>query len=89
MQLTDFINPISGLTYYVCMLDYGGKIGMGASVAPEYTRREVVSEVADHITSGRKIIHVKFVDGNDMTDVTDEIVSEAIQSNADLLQAAE
>lgn len=87
MQPSDFITPVSGLQYFICMIDFGrGRIrpqGFGADVAPEYTRRQIVEEVRDSIERGRRIVHIKFVDGNDMTDITHEIVAEALASQAE------
>lgn len=78
---SDFITPISGLQYYVCMLDYGSKLGLGADVAPEYTRRQIVETVRDAIMTGKNIVHVKHINGNDMLDVTHEIIRDALDEN--------
>ena len=85
---SDYITPVSGLQYYIVMVDFGrgrGKpSGFGANVEPEMTRREIVEEVRDCIANGRQIVHVKFVNGNDLVDVTHEIIAEAI-AEADIL----
>src|ERR1700761_9540256 len=81
---TDHITPVSGLQYYICMLDFGRRArvsGFGADVCPEYTREQIVEEVRDWIAVGRTIVHVKFVNGNDMQDVTDEILRDAMDEN--------
>lgn len=82
MTPSDYITPVSGLQYYICMLDFGrgrGRpSGFGANVEPENTRRQIVSEVQDAIANGHSIVHVKFVDGNSIEDVTHEIISEAL-----------
>lgn len=88
MNITDYITPVSGLQYYVCMIDNGTgprpPKGFGADVAPEYTRRQIVEEVRGCIfENGLKIVHVKFVDGNDFSDVTHEIVGDAIDAQAE------
>lgn len=83
----DHITQVSGLQYYIVMIDYGrGRArpnGFGADVAPEYTRRQIVEDVRADIEAGRRIVHIKFVDGNDMTDVTHEIISEALAAQAE------
>lgn len=82
MDISQYITPVSGLSYYIAMLDFGrgrGKpSGFGADVAPEYTRRQIVEEVRDWISNGRQIVHVKLVTGNDIEDVTHEIICEAL-----------
>jgi len=82
MQLSDYVRPISGLKYYVAMLDYEGKVGMGADVAPEYSRADIVATVRNHLASDRPIVHVKLIEGNDMQDVTAEIVADALALEA-------
>jgi hypothetical protein len=83
MDINQYITPVSGLQYYVVMVDFGrgrGKpSGFGANVEPEMSRREIVEEVRDCIARGRQIVHVKFVDGNDLTDVTHEIIKDALE----------
>jgi hypothetical protein len=82
------------MQFFILMVDYGksypgktGPSGYEATCNPEFTRRQIVSEVADLLASDRKSVHfVKFVDGNHMEDVTAEIVREA---EALMLQAAE
>lgn len=82
MNISDYINPISGLSYYLVCKDYQGKIGIEAIGTPEMTRRQVVEDVRDHLASNRPIVHVKLINGNDMQDVTAEIVEEAVQLEA-------
>jgi hypothetical protein len=81
---SQYITPVSGLQYYVAMIDFGRgqrrPNGFGADVSPEYTRRQIVEEVRDDIARGRSIVHVKFIDGNSIEDVTHEIVAEALAS---------
>lgn len=88
MNITDYVTPVSGLQYFVCMIDNGNgprlPKGFRADVAPEYTRRQIIEEVRGCIfEKDLKIVHVKFVDGNDFSDVTHEIVGEAIDAQAD------
>jgi len=82
MNITDYITPVSGLEYFICMVDFGkgrGKpSGFGADVQPEFTRNDIIIEVADCILHGRNIVHVRHVIGNDVQDVTHEIVGEAL-----------
>jgi hypothetical protein len=82
MDISQYITPVSGLQYFIVMVDFGrgrGKpSGFGANVEPEMSRREIVEEVRDCIANGRQIVHVKLVCGNDMHDVTHEILSEAL-----------
>lgn len=80
-KVSEFISPIAGLKYFVCMIDYGGKIGMGADVAPEYSRRDIVEMVRNKIMRGMSIVHVKQIEGNDMFDVTDEILRDALDEH--------
>lgn len=86
---SDYITPVSGLQYWICMVDYGrGRArttptGFGADVDPEYTRRQIVEEVRECITRGLNIVHVRFVDGNDTTDHTHEIIAEALEGRSD------
>jgi hypothetical protein len=64
-------------SFYVLMIDYGKK-GLEAIVSPEQTRRSIIEEVRGIISEGRNsVAFVKFVDGNWICDVTDEIMSEA------------
>lgn len=83
MNIAEHIHTIPGLQYYVLMIDYAGKIGIGADVAPERVRRTIVQEVCDCIEAGRRIVHVKYIDGNDMQDVTHEIITEALALKAE------
>jgi hypothetical protein len=87
-NIFDYITPVSNLQYYVCMIDFGrGRSrpqGFGADVCPEYTRRKTVEEVRESIESGRKIVHVKLITGNDVEDVTHEIITEALNVQAEL-----
>jgi len=64
------------------MLDYEGKVGMCADVAPEYSRADIVATVRNHLASDRPIVHVKLIEGNDMQDVTAEIVADALALEA-------
>lgn len=82
-------------TMYLLMIDYGkqprnglGPYGREAVVNPEFTRRDIVSEVADILAKprNREIAFVKFIDGNFIEDITLEIIEEA---EALALQAAE
>lgn len=82
------------MQFYILMVDYGrnypGKkapSGYQAIVDPEQTRRSIVSEVSDILASDDlEVAFVKFVDGDTIEDVTEEIVSSA---RMNLLVAAE
>jgi hypothetical protein len=79
------------MQFYILMIDFGktpGKpMGYQAVVDPEQTRRSIVSEVSDILASDDlEVAFVKFVDGDTITDVTEEIISSA---RMNLLQAAE
>jgi hypothetical protein len=76
-----YIKPVSGLSYYVAMIERR-QGGYSADADPDYTRSQIVNEVFECIENGRNIVHVKFIDGNDMQDVTDEIVREALAMKA-------
>ena len=67
-------------SYFVVMQDYGGRLGLGADVSPEITRREVVAR----IKSGeyRHIVFIHHVDDGLVEDVTDELVDLAEQELA-------
>jgi hypothetical protein len=80
-NISHYIKPISGLSYYVAMIERGVG-GFSADVDPDYSRRQIVDEVFECIENGRDIVHVKFINGNDMQDVTDEIVREALALKA-------
>ena len=81
------------MQFYIPMIDYGpakldgGPSGFEAICLPEMTRREVVELVADIRARNKyEVKFVKFVDGNFLEDVTEEIFNEADRS---ILQAAE
>ena len=73
------------MQFYILMVDYGrnypGKkapSGYQAIVDPEQTRRSIVSDVSDILASDDlEVAFIKFVDGDTISDVTDEIVSSA------------
>jgi hypothetical protein len=63
-------------SYYVVMLDLGGRLGLAANVEPELTR----SNVVDRIKSGEyaNIAFIHFVeDGVPAENVTSELINEA------------
>jgi hypothetical protein len=63
-------------SYYVVMLDLGGRLGFAANVEPELTR----SNVVDRIKSGEyaNIAFIHFVeDGVPAENVTSELINEA------------
>ncbi len=64
---------------YLLMVDYGN--AREAVCNPEFTRRQIVEEVRDLIAKprGRTVAFVKFIDGNFIEDVTDDILQEASQ----------
>jgi len=65
------------MQFYILMIDYG-RDGREAIVNPEETRRGIVSEVRTILAEGRKgIAFVKFVDGDSIEDITQEIIHEA------------
>ena len=67
------------MQYHIIMIDYGGHRGFEAVVHPEQTRRQVIEEVRDIIACDtRRLEHVKFVDGDDIEDVTDTILDECV-----------
>lgn len=70
------------MQFYILMIDFGKgpkrPMGLEGVVSPEFTRRQIVSEVKDLLASrDRSVAFVKFVDGNYIEDITAEIVSEA------------
>lgn len=67
------------MQYFILMIDYGGRIGMGADVRPEMTRGQLRDEVRDILAADdhRSIVHVKHVDGNFIEDITEEVLAEA------------
>jgi hypothetical protein len=70
-----------GMQYFILMLDYGRR-GLEAVVHPEQTRSDVVAEVRDILSSSdRKLVHVKFIDGDDCEDITDDIIEAAALSS--------
>lgn len=75
------------MQFYILMIDYGKgpatPMGLESIVSPETTRRQIVDEVRDIQTRGKHTVaFVKFVDGNFICDVTDEIMAEASQLEA-------
>lgn len=80
------------MQFYILMVDYGREplkpTGLEAIVSPEFTRRQIVSEVSDIIANprGKSVAFVKFVDGNFIEDITADILAEA---EALVFQAAE
>lgn len=81
MQPANHILSVPRCSYFLALVDYGPKLGIGLTTSsgnPEATRADIVSEVRSHIASDRCIIHVKWVEGNFLADVTEEILSEAI-----------
>jgi hypothetical protein len=67
------------MQYFVLLIDYAGRIGMGADVRTEMTRGQLRDEVRDILAAddNRSIVHIKFVDGNSIEDITEEVVAEA------------
>lgn len=71
------------MQFYILMVDYSDDRTREAIVNPEYTRREIVSQVRDIMARNRDSVEfVKFVDGNFIEDVTAEICGEASFDNA-------
>ena len=69
------------MQFFILMIDYGRK-GLEAVVQPELTRRAIVEQVRDILAEGRnRVAFVKFVDGNFIEDVTEEITGEASYAN--------
>ena len=74
-------------SFYILMVDYKEteRKGLEAVVSPEDTRRNIVDEVRFILKEGRNsVAFVKFVDGNYIEDITDDIVAAA---EAQLLEA--
>lgn len=71
-------SPLASLQMYLLLVDYG-KDGREAVVNPETTRRGIVEEVRDILAKprGRTVAYVKFIDGNYIEDVTEDILEEA------------
>ena len=68
------------MQFYILMVDYRKVFcpGMEAVVSPEFTRRQIVDQVRSIHNEGRnRVVFVKFVDGNFIEDVTEEIEREA------------
>ena len=64
---------------FMLMKDYGGRLGMEATVHPERTRSSIVTEARDLLARDEiKIVFVKFIDGNFIEDITQEIIDEAL-----------
>ena len=62
---------------FLLMKDYG-RDGREAICDPEETRAGIVSEVRDTLARGTVgIAFIKFIDGNYVEDVTEEIINEA------------
>jgi len=63
------------LSYFVVMQDFGPKLGLGADVAPELTR----SDIVDRIKSGeyREIVRIDHIADGLAEDVTCEMIDEA------------
>ena len=80
------------MQFYILMVDYGKgprrPMGFEAICNPERTRRQIVEEVRDILASDTcEVAFVKYVDGDQIEDVTDQIIADA-QLNL-LVQAAE
>ncbi len=65
---------LSGMQYFVVMIDYGRR-GREAIVDPEMTRREVVSRIASGEYTNISFIHE--IAECSVEDVTDDILAEA------------
>jgi hypothetical protein len=65
------MRPIAGMQYFVVMIDYGPR----GRVAPEITRREVISRIASGEYRNIGFIH-EIVDAS-VEDITADILSEA------------
>jgi hypothetical protein len=79
---SNHILAVPRCSYFIALLDYGPKAGIGPSMLscdPEATRADIVAEVRDHIASDRCIVHVKHVNGTDFEDITAEVLAEAMQ----------
>lgn len=81
MSISDHILFVPKISYWVCLLDYGPRLGIGPSLlscTPEATRADIVAEVREHILSDRCVVHVKHVVGTDFEDITAEVIEEAL-----------
>jgi hypothetical protein len=67
------------MKYWIVMIDFGGRLGMEATVNPEDTRADIVSKVRETIKEGssKRLVHVKEIDGNYCEDVTDDFIRAA------------
>ena len=62
---------------YILMVNFG-RLGLEANVQPELTRRAIIEQARDIIAEGRNSIEfIKLVEGNECSDVTDEIIEAA------------
>jgi len=65
-------------SFYILMVDYKYAGGLQAVVIPEQTRRSIIEEVRNIIFEGRNsVAFVKFVDGNWIEDISEEIIAAA------------
>jgi len=75
------------MQFYILMIDYGKgpqhPMGLEAICSPEHTRRQIVEEVRGILKRGKNsVAFVKFVDGNFIEDVTEDILEEAAQEDS-------
>lgn len=70
-------SPLASLQMYLLLVDYGN--AREGVCNPEFTRRQIVEEVRDILAKprGRSVACVKFIDGNYIEDVTEDILEEA------------
>lgn len=61
------------MKYWIIMVDFGRR-GYEAIVHPEDSRSDTIARVKEAIGDGYPIAHIKFVDGDEIQDVTDEFL---------------
>jgi hypothetical protein len=62
-------------SYFVVMRDFGGRIGLGADVTPELTRRNIIDRIKSEELD--RIVFIHHVADGVAEDVTAELIDEA------------
>ena len=62
-------------SYFVVMIDYGQR-GREAIVDPEITRNGVIDLIQTREYDPERIVFIHYVDGSEISDVTEELLSE-------------
>ena len=63
-------------SYFVVMIDYGHGRGFEAVVDPEVTRNGVIDLIQTREYDPERIAFIHYVDGLEISDVTEELLSE-------------